>query len=596
MRLGMTSMLLMVVGYAILIAAFALGVDRFLRGFEETITGETAALIARETTALVSERSLGALEAPGGVARTRLRDRIQDLTLLSEVVSSITVVDKNGQVVASDRNPPPVSAEAPARLFPEAADARARRAGQPRFLAGGKYAVDVPLIDAGAVVGYVDVEVYSRRVEGLFVSARRQLLIGAVAGLAGVVLLGGIFQFQVQRRAAQVARALESAVEVPAGPAGAPRHDEFARAMNAAGRVRVALTAARKETTRLQEGFSALAQAMRMGVLMLRRDREPDFANPRALELFGSRDLDDLRRRWPEVRQRIDAELSRVGTGAEPAPPLRVDLPGAGVAQLRVEVYRLGGEDRDEYLVLLNDPEILDALETDVRLASQLQGVARMYRTVAHEIRAPLSAMMIHLDLLRESLARSGAAGEGREAEQNYMVVLRQELERLNRSLSEVLTQALPTPDQRNRFDLREALQELGTLLAPQARRQGVHFEMRMPEASVELVGYRDRLKQSFLNIAVNALEAMPAGGRMGVEMQTLESAVTVRISDTGPGIPEEVLARIYERDFTTKGTGSGIGLYVARALVEMHGGEIHVDSHERGTMVEVRLPIVVRG
>jgi signal transduction histidine kinase len=204
--------------------------------------------------------------------------------------------------------------------------------------------------------------------------------------------------------------------------------------------------------------------------------------------------------------------------------------------------------------------------------------------------------MMIHLDLLRESLARSGAAGEGREAEQNYMVVLRQELERLNRSLSEVLTQALPTPDQRNRFDLREALQELGTLLAPQARRQGVHFEMRMPEASVELVGYRDRLKQSFLNIAVNALEAMPAGGRMGVEMQTLESAVTVRISDTGPGIPEEVLARIYERDFTTKGTGSGIGLYVARALVEMHGGEIHVDSHERGTMVEVRLPIVVRG
>jgi signal transduction histidine kinase len=589
----MTSMLLMVVGYAILIAAFALGVDRFLRGFEETITGETAALIARETTALISERSLGALEAPGGVARTRLRDRIQDLTMLSEVVSSITVVDQKGQVVASDRSPSPVTAEAPARIFPDAADPRARRGGKARFLAGGEYAVDVPLVDAGALVGYVEVEVHSRRVEELFASARRQLLIGAVAGLAGVVLLGGIFQFQVQRRAASIARALESAVEPRPGAVVPSGHDEFARALSAAGRVRVALTAARQETSRLQEGMSALGQAMRMGVLMLRRDKVPDFANPRALELFGSQDLEDLRRRWPEVRERIDAELSRRGGPAEAASPLRVDLPGPGVAQLRVEVYRLGSDDRDEYLVLLNDPEILDALETDVRLANQLQGVARMYRTVAHEIRAPLSAMMIHLDLLRESLARGGAAGESREAHESYMGVLRQELERLNRSLSEVLTQALPSPDQRNRFDLRQALQELGTLLAPQARRQGVHFEMRMPEASVELVGYRDRLKQSFLNIAVNALEAMPAGGRMGVDMQTLESAVSVRISDTGPGIPEEALARIYERDFTTKGTGSGIGLYVARSLVEMHGGEIHVDSHERGTMVEVRLPIV---
>jgi len=78
----------------------------------------------------------------------------------------------------------------------------------------------------------------------------------------------------------------------------------------------------------------------------------------------------------------------------------------------------------------------------------------------------------------------------------------------------------------------------------------------------------------------------------------TVESASTavVRISDTGRGIPTELLARIYERDFTTKGGGSGIGLYVARSLVEMHGGQIAVESHEgRGTHVDVRLPIVPR-
>lgn len=203
---------------------------------------------------------------------------------------------------------------------------------------------------------------------------------------------------------------------------------------------------------------------------------------------------------------------------------------------------------------------------------------------------------MIHLDLLRESIAAQGAPKEGKEGAAQYVVVLREELERLNRSLSDVLTQTLPPTDQRERFDLRDALRELGTLLAPQARRQGVAFRIRLPDSPVVLVGFRDRLKQSFLNIAVNALEAMPAGGQMSLEMDVEESHAAIRVSDTGRGIPQDALLHIYERDFTTKGTGSGIGLYVARALVELHGGEIRVLSQEdRGTRVEVRLPIVPR-
>lgn len=118
-----------------------------------------------------------------------------------------------------------------------------------------------------------------------------------------------------------------------------------------------------------------------------------------------------------------------------------------------------------------------------------------------------------------------------------------------------------------------------------------------MPDEPVLLVGHRDRLKQTFLNISVNALEAMPQGGVLGLNMSVEGSVVKVSIQDDGRGIPKDVLERIYERDFTTKGSGSGIGLFVARTLVEMHGGQIRTESRVgEGTRVDVVLPILLRG
>jgi signal transduction histidine kinase len=95
-------------------------------------------------------------------------------------------------------------------------------------------------------------------------------------------------------------------------------------------------------------------------------------------------------------------------------------------------------------------------------------------------------------------------------------------------SLSERLTQSLPAPDSQERFDLRSLVDELGMLLAPQARKLGVDLSTRLPPNDVVLVGYRDRLKQAFLNVAVNALEAMPKGGRMWIEMQERPDRVRV--------------------------------------------------------------------
>ena len=366
--------------------------------------------------------------------------------------------------------------------------------------------------------------------------------------------------------------------------------------MAAAARVRRELSEARATSSRLHQGFGALAQVMKVGVLLLRADRQLDFANARSLELFSVPDVESLRGLWAANLPDLRGLFAQVGEGSPvgESRTIEVALPNAS-RTLRLEVYRQGGQDCDEYLALVHDPQVIDTLETDVRLASQLDGLARTYRTAAHEIKSPLSALMINLDLLRETLDADEGADGIRGRRETYVSVIRKELTRLNRSLAEMLTQTFPAPDSQERFDLRGLVGDLGTLLAPQARRQEVELSTALPPNDVPLVGYRDRLKQAFLNVAVNALEAMPKGGRMRIEMERREDCVRVTVRDTGPGIPAELLARIYESDFTTKGGGSGIGLYVARAVVELHGGSIEAHSSGRGTDVQVDLPLVSR-
>jgi two-component system, NtrC family, sensor histidine kinase HydH len=592
MRLGVKASLLLSAGYVLLLGAFALGVDRWLRAFEEATTAETVRLLAREQAGILSERTYEALLAPDGASHRRLRERVEDVLLLSEIVKSVTVVDARGHVVASDRWRVGETFPTPDAVFGASRDLRADPLTDRAFFGGGDYAVSIPFPEGDRLVGYVRMDLHSGRVADLYRDARQRLLVLALLGLSGVALLGLLLQVQMSRRAATLARVLEDAGTGPPPPV---RGDEFAHALAAASRVRHELTEVREERARLHQGFDALAQVMKVGVVLVGTDRRIDFANERAIELFGVHDVDALRVLWSRSAPDVGALFA--DDGSHPGGRARgIGIDADGRA-LQLEVYRQAAPAGHQYLALVHDPRALDAVETDVRLASQLDGLARTYRTAAHEIRSPLAALLINLDLLRDSLERGEAAGDGARRQRDaYVSVLSQELTRLDRSLSELLTQSLPAPDSQERLDLRSLVDELGMLLAPQARRLAIELSIRLPPNDVVLVGYRDRLKQAFLNVAVNALEAMPQGGRMWIEMQECPDRVRVEVRDTGPGIPAELLARIYESDFTTKGGGSGIGLYVARTAVELHGGAIEaLSAPGEGTTVAIDLPLVPR-
>jgi signal transduction histidine kinase len=445
----------------------------------------------------------------------------------------------------------------------------------------------VPLVEAGKLAGYLRVGLHSDRIAGLYDQSRSRLAALMLAGLAAVAALSVVLQVQLSRRAASIAAVLEGA---PAPKRTIAPADEFARVLQSANRVKGALEEARRESQRRGLQVGALARVLQVGVVVAGPDLQVDYVSARALELAGCANEDEFRAAWRAVRPELRRALDAAPSGPDGRRTLRVEpSPGRPV---QAELHRLA-DSAEDHLVLLSDPRAIEALEVEARLERQLEGLGRVHRMLAHEVRAPLSAMMINLDMLHERLLGDGSADE---TTRRHVEVMREELQRLNRSLTGILTQTVPTAPP-ERFDLTGSLADLVALLTPQANKQGVEVETRLPREPLPMRGYPHRLRQAFLNVAVNALEAMPNGGRLTVEARREGRLARVALRDTGPGIAPEALPRLYDAEFSTKNGGSGIGLHVARALVELHGGEIEIESAPgRGTDVRVIVPLAAGG
>lgn len=341
--------------------------------------------------------------------------------------------------------------------------------------------------------------------------------------------------------------------------------------------------------------LGALSKIMNVGVLLLGPSGALEFANPVASELLGCASELQLQQRWDELKRRM--RLDEVPAGGN-GPARRVaDIPlGGAMRSLRLEIHPLE-EEWPACLVLLKDRRSVDMLETDLVLASQMRSLVHVYRVMAHDLKAPLNSMQLTLELLADSMAEEEGAGApmpsgSRERRRRHMAILREEMARLNRILQCTFDQKEPLGKVPHAFDLRELVREIARLLMPQARRQRVEVDLQLPGAEVKVSGYRDRLKQALLNVALHGLEAMPGGGRLGLRLAMQDAAIVTIVEDSGPGISAGVLDEIYQNHYTRSKSGCGLGLYVARLVVESHGGEFMADDRQGGgTCFRLALP-----
>ncbi|HEX6769640.1 MAG TPA: ATP-binding protein [Candidatus Binatia bacterium] len=228
------------------------------------------------------------------------------------------------------------------------------------------------------------------------------------------------------------------------------------------------------------------------------------------------------------------------------------------------------------------------SLEQEINRKERLSELGNMAATVAHEIRNPLNSVSMGLQRLKAEFTPSGDA----EEYAHFLNLMQDEVRRLNSTVEQFLSLARPLKLNQEQIRIDEFLDEITTLLAADAHASKVDIELKVAPHLPPLRADRNYFKQLLLNLMLNAVQAMPGGGRLSVEAVAEKEFLRLNISDQGIGIEAENLSKIFEPYFTTKTNGSGLGLAIARRIAEAHAGKITVESWPgQGSCFRVSLP-----
>jgi signal transduction histidine kinase len=245
--------------------------------------------------------------------------------------------------------------------------------------------------------------------------------------------------------------------------------------------------------------------------------------------------------------------------------------------------------DQGGMLIRLRDPEASRQIGRQLQTADRLSAISRLTSGVAHEVKNPLNAILMHVELAKLKLAH------GDHDLEQQMEVISSEILRLDRVVKTFLDFTRPVHLNLSDVALTAFVRELADLARPQAEANNIEVAVEDPADPITITVDPDLLKQAVLNIVVNAIEAMPAGGKLKFWSGARGDQAEIRISDTGPGIPSAVRDQIYNLYFTTKEKGSGIGLSMTFRIMQLHDGTIDLESDAAtGTTFSLRLPMAV--
>ena len=279
------------------------------------------------------------------------------------------------------------------------------------------------------------------------------------------------------------------------------------------------------------------------------------------------------------------------GTHAFGAAALQLAQVFADQAAVFLENARLVGELRQGTAELerrvAERTRQLEEKQAQIIRAEKLAAAGRVVASVAHEINNPLQAIALHLQLLADEALSTGG--------QQRLDVVQQEFDRIAGIVGRLLDFQRPKEGQRQPVDVAAALDYVLTLAGKQLQQSGVMLVQTRPDNLPPVLAADNQLKQVFLNLILNAAEAMPDGGQLTITARHGADTLTIAFADTGSGLSAEVQAHLFEPFYTTKTSGSGLGLAVSHEIIANHEGELTICSTPGvGATFTVMLPIYV--
>jgi signal transduction histidine kinase len=239
-------------------------------------------------------------------------------------------------------------------------------------------------------------------------------------------------------------------------------------------------------------------------------------------------------------------------------------------------------------LLTLHDLESVRELESELELSRRLAAIGRLTSGVGHEVKNPINAIVVHLELLRNKLSGPDARA------MRHLEIIESEIQRLDRVVQTLVDFSRPVELQLKEQDLRRVVSGVLMLASAELETHNVRVSSHMPERPLITKVDADLIKQAILNVVLNGAQSMAQGGELHVSLREEGRMAAIEIADSGSGIPPDIRNKIFDLYFTTRKDGSGIGLAMTYRIIQLHNGSIDVQSEQNiGSTFTLKLPLL---
>ena len=339
----------------------------------------------------------------------------------------------------------------------------------------------------------------------------------------------------------------------------------------------------------LKENLDQIMGTLQDGLMLFTKDWRVVLVSASAERFVGIPRGEMLGRHVEEVFS-DDTKVGRIVLDAyalhQPVPQREIEIEKGRRVQFALDFIAERGE-RIGALLTFRDAESVRRIENEIELSRRLAAIGRLTSGVAHEVKNPINAIVVHLEILKNKLQE--VAPDARR----HMDIIENEIRRLDRVVQTLVDFTRPVELKLSHADLCKLAEEVALLAGPDAANKNVRVEYAPLVETLPVYVDADLMKQAILNIVINGVQAMAQGGTLRIIARTSESAAVLEISDQGPGIPKEIQDKIFNLYFTTKKAGSGIGLAMTYRVLQLHNGALEFETEAgKGTTFRLQVPL----